>query len=81
MGLGILASIIMGGLAGWAASSIMGANTGIIVNIVLGIVGAVLANLLAGLVGISFSPTWISQGIAGLIGAVILIFVFRAFRR
>ena len=39
-GLGWLAAIIVGGLAGWIGSSIMKADTGIFMNIILGIVGA-----------------------------------------
>lgn len=42
MGLGIIASIIVGGLAGWIASMIMKANTGLFLNILLGIIGASL---------------------------------------
>ncbi|MBF9031233.1 GlsB/YeaQ/YmgE family stress response membrane protein [Rhodobacterales bacterium HKCCE3408] len=80
-GIGILAAIIVGGLAGWAASSLMKANTGLILNIVLGIVGALIANFLFGLIGVSFAPSWIGQGVAGLVGACILIFVARAMRR
>ena len=33
-GLGWLAAIIVGGLAGWIASSIMKADTGIILNVI-----------------------------------------------
>ncbi|MBO6604392.1 MULTISPECIES: GlsB/YeaQ/YmgE family stress response membrane protein [Rhodophyticola] len=80
-GLGWIAAIIVGGLAGWAASSIMKADTGLLLNIVLGIVGALVANFLLGLVGINASPTWISQGIVGLIGACLLIAGWRAIRR
>lgn len=72
-GLGLIAAIIVGGLAGWAASTIMRADTGIIVNILLGILGAVVANLLLRLVGISAAPTWIAQGLVGLAGACVLI--------
>ncbi|MBV0890261.1 GlsB/YeaQ/YmgE family stress response membrane protein [Paracoccus sp. Z118] len=81
-GLGWLAAIIVGGLAGWIASSIMKADTGIFLNIILGIVGAVVANFLLGLFGVNFQAgSWLGQGIAGLIGAVILIWIVRAVRR
>ena len=77
-GLGWLAAIIVGGLAGWIASKIMDADTGILVNIILGIVGAVIANALLGLFGVNMQAgSWIAQGLAGLIGAVILIWVGR----
>ena len=43
-GVGWLAAIIIGGLAGWIAASVMKTGTGLIANIVLGIVGAVVLN-------------------------------------
>ena len=78
-GLGWIAAIIVGGLAGWIASSIMKADTGIFLNIVLGIIGAVVGNALLGLVGLNAQAgSWIAQGVVGLIGAVILIWLYRA---
>lgn len=81
-GLGWIAAIVVGGMAGWVASMIMKAETGLLLNIVLGIVGALVANFLAGLVGVDFDAgSWLSQGVAGLIGACILIFGWRAIKR
>ncbi|WEJ59384.1 GlsB/YeaQ/YmgE family stress response membrane protein [Devosia sp. FJ2-5-3] len=79
-GIGWLAAIIIGGLAGWIASSIMKTNTGIFLNIVLGIVGAAIASFLFGILGISFGG-WFGYLIAGLVGACILIAIVRAVRR
>lgn len=77
-GLGWLAAIIVGGIAGWIASNIMNASTGVLVNILLGIVGAVLANAIFAMFGIYTQPgSWIAQGIAGLVGAIILIWLGR----
>lgn len=81
-GLGWIAAIIVGGLAGWIASNIMKADTGIFLNIVIGIVGAVVANALMSIFGIyTQAGSWIAQGIAGLVGAIILIWVYRAIAR
>ncbi|ABL70600.1 MULTISPECIES: GlsB/YeaQ/YmgE family stress response membrane protein [Paracoccus] len=78
-GLGWLAAIVVGGLAGWIASSIMKADTGIFLNVILGIVGAVVGNALLGLVGLNAQAgSWLAQGVAGLIGAVVLIWLYRA---
>ena len=78
-GLGWLAAIIVGGLAGWIASSIMKADTGMILNIVLGIVGAVVGNALLGLVGLNAQAgSWVAQGVAGLFGAAVLAWLYRA---
>jgi uncharacterized membrane protein YeaQ/YmgE (transglycosylase-associated protein family) len=79
-GVGWIAAIIIGGLAGWIASRIMKTNTGIFLNIVLGIVGAVIASFLFGILGISFGG-WFGYLVAGLLGACILIALVRAIRR
>lgn len=77
-GLGWIAAIITGGFAGWIASAIMNADTGLVMNIVLGIAGAIVGNFLLGLAGMqSRAGSWLSQGIAALLGAVFLIWVVR----
>ncbi|QDC07779.1 GlsB/YeaQ/YmgE family stress response membrane protein [Oceanicola sp. D3] len=81
MGLGLILSIIIGGLAGWIASMIMKADTGLITNIVLGIVGALVLNLLLQLLGIYAAERIIPQLIVGIAGACLLIFGFRAIAR
>ena len=78
-GVGWIAAIIIGGLAGWIASNIMKTNTGIFLNVVLGIVGAAIASFLFGLLGIQFAG-WIGYLVAGFIGACILIGIVRAVR-
>ena len=79
-GLGWIAAIVVGGLAGWGASTFMRADTGLIANVILGIVGAILANFLLRLVGISASATWISQGLVGFAGACLIIWGARQLR-
>lgn len=78
-GIGWIAAIIIGGLAGWIASNFMKSDTGLLMNIVLGIVGAAVASLLFGLLGVSFGG-WLGYLIAGFIGACILIWGARAVR-
>lgn len=77
MGLGLLASIIIGGLAGWIASMIMKTNTGILFNIILGIVGALVLNTILSLLGIYAERSWIPQLIVGAAGASLLIWGYR----
>ena len=79
-GIGWLAAIIIGGLAGWIASGVMKTNTGILWNIVLGIIGASVASFLFGILGISFGG-WLGYLIAGILGACILIGLVRAIRK
>ncbi len=51
--MGILAWIVLGGLAGWVASMAMGANAkmGVIANIIVGIIGAFLGGLVFNMLG------------------------------
>jgi uncharacterized membrane protein YeaQ/YmgE (transglycosylase-associated protein family) len=82
--MGIIAWIILGGIAGWIASMIAGNNArqGVIGNIIVGIVGAFIGGFLFKLFG--------GQGVTGfnlwslivaVAGAVILLLIFRGFRR
>lgn len=79
-GIGWIAAIIIGGIAGWLAEQFMKSNMGVFMNIILGIVGAIIANTLLAVFGIVLTG-WIGYLIAGFIGACILIAVARVFRR
>ncbi|MCB5201022.1 GlsB/YeaQ/YmgE family stress response membrane protein [Neorhizobium sp. T786] len=79
-GIGWIAAIIIGGIAGWLAEQFMKSNMGALMNILLGIVGAIVANALLGLFGINLGG-WIGYLIAGFIGACILIALGRMIRR
>lgn len=75
-GLGWFAAVIVGGLAGWIASGVMGTGTGMLANIVVGIVGGIVGNWLLGMAGLATrTGSWLSQGIAALVGAVFMIWV------
>lgn len=79
---GFLGAIIIGGLAGWVASMIMKTNAsmGIFMNIIVGVVGAVIGNALLPLFGISGSTGFsIWSFVVALIGAIVLLFVVKAF--
>jgi uncharacterized membrane protein YeaQ/YmgE (transglycosylase-associated protein family) len=76
-GLGWVASIIIGGIAGWIAEKLTGSNMGLIVNIVLGMIGAALAAWLFNLAGITLAAGWLGYLIAGIVGASLLIVATR----
>ena len=77
-GLGWFLAIIAGAIAGWLAEKIMKSDMGLIMNIVLGIVGAIIGNAILGLVGLDFGDgSFIGQIIVAVIGACLLIFVWR----
>jgi uncharacterized membrane protein YeaQ/YmgE (transglycosylase-associated protein family) len=80
MGLGLIGSLIVGGLAGWLASNVMKANTGLLLNIVLGIVGAMLLNTVLQWIGIYAARAWLPQLVVGAVGASLLIGIARMLR-
>ena len=79
-GIGWIAAIIIGGIAGWLAEMFMKSNMGVIMNIILGIVGAIVANFILSLFGVVLGG-WLGYLIAGFIGACILIALARMIRR
>jgi len=79
--MGIVIWIVVGGIAGFLASKVLsGKGMGLLWDIVAGIVGAFLGGWLAGLVGIPVSPGTFTVGglVSAFVGAVIVIFLFRA---
>lgn len=82
--MGIIGWIILGGLAGWIASMIQKTDgqMGILANIVVGVVGAFIGGFVFSLFG--------GEGVTGfniysflvaLVGAVILLWLVKMFRR
>ncbi len=78
---GIIAWIIVGLVAGWAASSVSrGHGYGLIGDIVVGLIGALIGGFLAGFF-IHGSVGLIGSIIIAFIGALILLGVLRLFGR
>ncbi len=73
---GWIAAIIIGGVAGWLAEQFMKSGMGLVMNIVLGIVGAAVASAILSVFGVHLGG-WIGYLIAGFIGAVLLIWIWR----
>jgi len=78
-GVGWIAAIIIGGIAGWLAEQFMKSDMGIIMNVVLGIVGAAIASAILSFFGIALGG-WVGYLVCGFIGAVLLIWIVRAVR-
>jgi uncharacterized membrane protein YeaQ/YmgE (transglycosylase-associated protein family) len=76
-GVGWIAAIIVGGIAGWLAEQFMKSDMGLLMNIVLGIVGAAIASAILSFFGIVLGG-WVGYLIAGFIGACLLIWIVRA---
>lgn len=75
-GVGWIMTIILGGIAGWIAEKIMKSDMNLLMNIIVGILGAVILNAILGLFGINLYG-WIGQSIVAIIGACLLIAVYR----
>ena len=79
-GIGWIAAILIGGIAGWLAEKITASNMGLIANIILGVIGAGIASWLFGKLGIQVGgPLWFSYLISGFVGASLLLIVTRIF--
>jgi uncharacterized membrane protein YeaQ/YmgE (transglycosylase-associated protein family) len=80
--MGIIAWIVLGAIAGVIANMIMGGREGILGTIVLGIVGAVVGGWLAGRVLNVADVTGLNLEsiVVSVIGAIIVLAVFRALR-
>lgn len=79
-GIGWIAAIVIGGVAGWLAEQFMKSDMGLFMNILLGIVGAAIASAVLSWLGVILVG-WIGYLIAGFIGACILIWVGRLVKR
>jgi uncharacterized membrane protein YeaQ/YmgE (transglycosylase-associated protein family) len=84
-GVGWIGTLLIGGLAGWLAEKITKSDMGILMNIVVGIIGAFIGAFLANLLGLRLGEVF--QGwfwgnlIVAVVGAVILLAVFKMFRQ
>jgi uncharacterized membrane protein YeaQ/YmgE (transglycosylase-associated protein family) len=74
--MGLILSLIIGGVSGWLAGQIMKSKNGIIVNIILGIVGGGVGSFTLGAIGLG-AVGIIGELVSATLGAVILIFIGR----
>ena len=73
--------LLIGAVAGWLAGLIMkGGGFGILGNIVIGIIGAIIGGYLFGMLGITAGGI-IGSLITATVGAIVLLYVVRLFKR
>ena len=80
-GVGWIAAIIIGGVAGWLAEKAMRSSMSLLMNILLGIIGAIVANWILGILHIQPLTGWLGYLVTGFVGACILIALGRLVRR
>jgi uncharacterized membrane protein YeaQ/YmgE (transglycosylase-associated protein family) len=80
--MGIIAWLVVGGIAGWLASLVMKTNReqGLIMDIIVGIIGAVIGGFLLSLVvpGTDVNGINLTSILVAFIGAVVLLAILRA---
>ena len=81
--MGLIATIVVGLVAGLLASWIMKAKTGVLVDLVLGIVGSILGGWITSLImGVNLvSGINITSILVALVGAIIVIAIYRFISR
>ena len=82
--MGWIATIILGGIAGWLASMVMNrdASMGIFWNIIVGVVGGSIGSFIGNYVGfLSTDSGWFMYLITAVIGAVILLGIVNIIKR
>ena len=82
--MGIIAWIVLGGIAGWLASMIAGNNAsqGLLGNIIVGIIGAFIGGFVFSLFGgsgVTGFNLW--SLLVAVAGATLLLFILRSFHR
>jgi uncharacterized membrane protein YeaQ/YmgE (transglycosylase-associated protein family) len=78
-GLGLIAWIVIGAIAGWIAEQVMKSDMPLWQNILLGIVGALVGGFLFGLIGLNFGGFFGSL-ITATLGAMLVIWIARKVR-
>ncbi len=76
--MGILALIILGGLAGWIASALTKTDRGVLGDVLLGILGAVVGGIIMNFVGnVGITGFNLASLAVAVIGSVVLIGIGR----
>jgi len=81
--MGLLATILVGLIAGLVASWLMKAKTGVFVDIILGIVGAVLGGWITSLItGVNLvTGVNLTSILVSIAGAILVILIYRLIKR
>ena len=74
---GFFLTLIIGIIAGWIAETVTSSNHGLLTNLLVGVAGAFVGNKLAEIAQLQVFGFWRGL-ISASIGAIIIIFVWRA---
>ena len=76
----ILVALLIGAVSGWLAGIIMKTNHSLIINIILGLVGGLVGGFLGKLIGVG-ATGWIGTILISVVGACLLIWIFRLIKK
>ena len=82
--MGWIATIILGGIAGWLASMVMNrdASMGIFWNIVVGVIGGLIGSAIGNVTGfLTDDAEWVMYLITAFVGAIVLLAVANMVQR
>ena len=79
-GVGLFTMLIIGLIAGWIAERVTSHDHGLLTNLIVGIAGAFVGGKIAEVLEIPVFGFWRTL-FAAAIGAIILLFIWRAIRR
>lgn len=78
--MGILAWIVLGGVAGWIASLVMGTDgsQGVVANVIVGVIGAFVGGFLFSLIGETGVTGFnLYSLLVSVLGAAVLLWIYR----
>ena len=81
--MGLIATIVVGLIAGLLASFLMKAKTGVLIDLILGVVGSILGGWIASLIlGVDLvTGVNITSILVALLGAILVIAIYRFIKR
>ena len=81
--MGLIATIVVGLIAGWLASLIMKTNTSLLTELILGVVGSIVGGWLSSiLLGVNLvGGINLTSILVSLLGAIVVIAIYRFLRR
>ena len=74
-GVGWIAFLFIGLLAGWIAEKVMNRNHGLLTNLIVGVIGAYLGAFLFSLLGLG-AGGFLGSLIVAIIGAILLLWIY-----
>ena len=73
-GVGLIAALVIGILAGWIAEKVMSRNHGLLTNLIVGVVGSFVGAAVAGLLGFAYAG-FLPSLVVSAGGAMLFLFI------